>query len=234
MMSNAQKTTIKVLYKIILNENSVSEKMSLMSIEQKQVYQNTNNAFKDLALKLVSNFKLSTVILETKMNTGSAMDSKFAALKITKGRDWMYNIEDKTALFRVNYMGENISVSSDLYPYNWKISAETKKVNGYDCIKATTSSTYISRITNSPIVKNIDVWFAPKIPCVIAPNSLNGLPGLALEIIYDDFAIIVEKIDFDASDLINVDFYKIKTHFNNEADFLLFAKNKTTEIRNRK
>lgn len=57
---------------------------------------------------------------------------------------------------------------------NWKITEETKIINGYLCIKATTQEN-----PNNDFLSI--AWFCPKIPVGYGPLGFNGLPGLILE-----------------------------------------------------
>jgi len=62
--------------------------------------------------------------------------------------------------------------TQNLEIFNWKIHAETKKIEGYKVQKATTS--FAGR--------DYVAWFTPEIPISDGPYKFNGLPGLILEI----------------------------------------------------
>jgi GLPGLI family protein len=57
---------------------------------------------------------------------------------------------------------------------NWKITSESKQVEGYSCQKASTH--YRGR--------NYIAWFDPEIPISDGPYQFNGLPGLIISV-YD-------------------------------------------------
>lgn len=71
---------------------------------------------------------------------------------------------------------EPVSIKSFIYStdrpdFNWKISDETKTIEGLTCQKAVgfwKGRTYIA-------------WFAPDLPFSYGPWKLNGLPGLIIE-----------------------------------------------------
>jgi GLPGLI family protein len=57
---------------------------------------------------------------------------------------------------------------------DWKITSESKQVEGYSCQKASTH--YRGR--------NYIAWFDPEIPISDGPYQFNGLPGLIISV-YD-------------------------------------------------
>ena len=62
--------------------------------------------------------------------------------------------------------------SDTLHQFNWNITSEKKKIEAYNCLKATTifrGREYIA-------------WFTPEIPLSDGPYKFWGLPGLILEI----------------------------------------------------
>jgi GLPGLI family protein len=63
----------------------------------------------------------------------------------------------------------------------WNISEETKKINQYDCYKATCSFKG----------RNYSVWFTPDIQTGFGPIKLNGLPGLILEVSDDTKEVVL-------------------------------------------
>lgn len=85
--------------------------------------------------------------------------------------------------------------------YNWKITDETKIVNGYKVKKATTTSIELDK-SNNYYYGNVIAWFCPDLPIPSGPARYYGLPGLILELTYENFPdkYIVKRIDFENTD----------------------------------
>jgi GLPGLI family protein len=77
----------------------------------------------------------------------------------------------------------------------WSITQETKKIGKYVCFKAI-SHRKISK--DRPAVKTT-AWFAPVIPVSFGPEKFFGLPGLILEVYYNNISIKATKIFLNPS-----------------------------------
>ncbi|WP_445717214.1 GLPGLI family protein [Flavobacterium sp.] len=76
---------------------------------------------------------------------------------------------------------------------NWKLTNESKIIDGYTCYKATNE--YI--VDNGKIFKHpVIAWFCPQIPISIGPRGYGGLPGLILELQEWNSVFGVEKMEF--------------------------------------
>ncbi len=99
---------------------------------------------------------------------------------------------------------------TDIYPeLKWVVGNESKKIAGYNCIKATTS--YRGRKWNA--------WFAPDIAVPFGPWKLHGLPGIILEA-YDDTEMFIMRaavVEHVKSDLFDQDFKKLRNTYNKQA-----------------
>jgi GLPGLI family protein len=86
-------------------------------------------------------------------------------------------------------LGKNYIVEDTMAKINWKILNDIKEVAGHVCMKA-----YL----DEPIRKHkLVAWFAMDIPLSFGPEGYQGLPGMILELDYNDGAMIVmaDKID---------------------------------------
>ncbi len=86
--------------------------------------------------------------------------------------------------------GQKFLVEDTLKRMPWKLTGETKKIQNYDCMKAT----MINKANNQPIV----AWFTEAIPVPSGPAGFGGLPGLILEVDVNDGDMVYKttKIDF--------------------------------------
>ncbi|MDR5589059.1 GLPGLI family protein [Christiangramia sp. SM2212] len=82
------------------------------------------------------------------------------------------NREKNKIYYTQNIAGDWFLYEQNIDLFEWKISADTKSIKGYECQKATTSFKG----------RNYTAWFAPEIPISEGPYKFNGLPGLILEI----------------------------------------------------
>jgi len=80
----------------------------------------------------------------------------------------------------------------------WQITQDTKKIAGYDCVKALVN--FRGRVW--------EAWFAPEIPLSFGPWKLHGLPGLILEAYDTDrrYAMIASEIQYTTDDIFKKDF----------------------------
>ncbi len=99
------------------------------------------------------------------------------------------NTETQKQFDAFTMLGKNYVVEDTLAGMNWKILNDIKEVAGHVCMKA-----YIE-----PTIRKhkITAWFAMDIPISHGPEGFYGLPGLILELDYNDGAMVVsaDKID---------------------------------------
>ncbi|MFV0159251.1 GLPGLI family protein [Empedobacter falsenii] len=88
-------------------------------------------------------------------------------------KDLLKNLTTKEYFRNVKIMNKPYIVKDKLTEYNWQLSRETKKINGFDVKKATAIIDSTTTIT---------AWYAPTINVKDGPSMYNGLPGLILEV----------------------------------------------------
>ena len=99
-------------------------------------------------------------------------------VRLGKG-SFYYDREFNDLIYRRETYGETFLIS---YPETeWKVTNETKKINGYLCGKAITTIVENSRVKRT---STIIAWFAFDLPYNFGPNQFIGLPGLVLELNY--------------------------------------------------
>jgi len=82
--------------------------------------------------------------------------------------------------------------------YKWNITKDTKTIKGYLCKKATTNSIEVDP-EDSAYYGLVTAWFTEDIPIPTGPDRYCGLPGLILEIEYENSnkKTTVESIEFN-------------------------------------
>lgn len=92
---------------------------------------------------------------------------------------------------------------------NWKLTQETKIINGYTCYKAICEWEYETRSGNTGI-RSATAWYTPQIPFSYGPNGFQDLPGLILEIEQNGNKLVAKKIELFKENL-NISFPKTRT-----------------------
>lgn len=96
---------------------------------------------------------------------------------------------EKRSLF-MEMMGNSMLVTDSLVQRQWKITDKTRKIAGYECIRA---------IWQKDDTTRIYAWFTTDIIPTVGPESVQGLPGAVLGLAKEDgsvvyFATSVDKI----------------------------------------
>ena len=81
-----------------------------------------------------------------------------------------------------DFTGKKYLIEKELEPIGWKLTGESKSIQGYPCQKAT--------FHNEQQNQDIEAWFTPNIPCPSGPETFGQLPGLILELSIDKGSII--------------------------------------------
>lgn len=90
-------------------------------------------------------------------------------------------------------LGKTYIVEDSLYGFDWKIQNDLKEVAGHICMKAFVEDTLKKH--------KIVAWFAQDIPLSAGPERYFGLPGLILELDYNDGAMVITANRIDLKKL---------------------------------
>jgi GLPGLI family protein len=188
MQSHSQSGTIT--YNKKYNWANVASKMPYLSVEEKDRILLTWGSNKD--------YKGTDFILAF---TKSASVYKQKEKEENFGYSWgededvlVRNFDTRTTKDVRELLGKLYIIEGDIPKYKWKILNELKDVAGYVCMKAET----IDTVYNKPIT----AWFTDKIKVLSGPEGFGGLPGVILELNYnnDDINIIATKIELSDVD----------------------------------
>jgi GLPGLI family protein len=100
---------------------------------------------------------------------------------------WYYkNFNSNELLFNF-YSGKTFNGKDHLIPWDWKITQETKTINGFLCKKATSDA----------FGYFFTAWFTEDIPINAGPEKFDGLPGLILYVgtAHYEYAATAVKIE---------------------------------------
>lgn len=93
------------------------------------------------------------------------------------------NFEKQTLTELQEFAGKTYIIQDSLKAPKWKVLNQLKDIAGHICMKAETED----------LVKNqkIIAWFADDIPVSVGPERMYGLPGIILELDYNDGVSVI-------------------------------------------
>ncbi len=130
------------------------------------------------------------------------------------------NLKTNEKIKQTLTFGETFNIKMLYEQFNWKITTESKTINGYLCYKAVADYKEVNKVRNTIKTFNPEVWFAPSIPAPFGPIGLDGLPGLVLEGTFTNFVnFYAVKVNFDFKDDKSVLEKPTKGKFVSEAEY---------------
>jgi GLPGLI family protein len=146
---------------------------------------------------------------EEKLAAPSADDGFLITMSGGTGKTYK-NIKDKAQVTEEDLAGRDFLVTDSLKTWKWELKEETKKIGNYTCYKAVhidrataedlkkyeeankkqekATTTFFG--TDKPKDRITTVWYTPEIPVSQGPQDLWGLPGLILEVNFNNTMII--------------------------------------------
>lgn len=136
-----------------------------------------------IPLNLDFNDQESIFYADTQTNVGISNEPGYES--VIKSFNLFYKNEDsKMAIERV--IGEKTYlVKSKTSDVVWDITNEQKIIGDYTCIKATTTI-FDYHTFKGVYERTVEAWFTPSIALPLGPRNFGGLPGLILELTYDE------------------------------------------------
>ena len=169
-----------------LSDNDVTKE----AIEYRKYANNLNDILEHIEFELIFNDTVSSFkrikTLDSPINKSIDL-----AANIGEGRGIYYtNLNSKIIIQQANAFGSLFLIKSNLTDLNWKITKESKLINGKKCYKAVLIYNDKSKIETY-------AWFCPEIPFNFGPVGFGNLPGLILELSLDTgykfYAIKINK-----------------------------------------
>lgn len=114
----------------------------------------------------------------------------FSSQKIWNDSQFFYKLP------KVGYRAKETYLMKNPAQFNWEISNETKKIDGFVCYKATGS------IQSGNNTKPLIAWFCPDIPYSFGPLGIGGLPGLVLELNTQEATFGLKSLRLDENILV--------------------------------
>lgn len=98
-------------------------------------------------------------------------------IMIRETDDQVYSdLKNMTTTEQREFMSRMFLISTDLKRHQWKLTGQQKTIAGYPCQQAMNSDTSL----------HLTVWFTPLIPLSCGPGGFGNLPGMILEMNFED------------------------------------------------
>jgi GLPGLI family protein len=100
------------------------------------------------------------------------------------------NLATDQSVEQRDFQGKKYLIEDSIKVTPWKLGTDTKKILGYDCMKATYNDTTRKQ--------DITAWFTNDISLAAGPTNMGSLPGLILEVNINNGELIwtATKVDF--------------------------------------
>jgi GLPGLI family protein len=196
IISFSQNRNVYVSYKKDLSEYSIKNENK----EKQNIINSTLNDFKlssnSLRYNLIINDYESLFSLEENLVIDTDEKSlKFIVNAGDSGGDFYMNSITKETISSKSVFGETFNIISSLDSIKWELTSESKLIGNFKCYKALTTKV----VENSKGIFNhpVEAWYAPEIPFGFGPVSFGGLPGLIIEIQYQNVRFYVSTIELN-------------------------------------
>jgi len=225
---NSQVLEGKIVYEsnIIIDENVKTSNKSSTDFITEELKRSLNLSFeKKFELLIFDDMSLYEEVENVSLPSFNFFSiSEYANLKIF--RDFKNNVyKRQTDLF-----GKPFLIVDSISKLNWTLINEKNIIKGYECFMAKTTFEDIAFDNN---IKTFEViaWYAPSIPIRHGPDEFWGLPGLILEIEFNNIKIKASEIT-----LMTDESYKFKEPNKGKIvsldEYSLIKKEKLIEIKN--
>jgi len=171
-------TSGKVFYKkeIVFDENNTDPMYKSMNSSIKR-------SLEEMQYVLEFNTILSKFYLNPVMNSDINKLNRIALNSGNSNGTYYTNLSTRENIREADEFGELLLIiNSD---HNFRLTKETKEVNGYTCHKAVAEQVVkFSRISEAleDRTNTITAWYTLDIPVQFGPTDVFGLPGLVLEL----------------------------------------------------
>lgn len=146
----------------------------------REILSETNEKAEELDYILNFNTIESIFKVIEPMDFDGSMTTKLA-IQAADGQGVRYtNLKSREYLYQNEVFRENFLILNSLDSIQWKLTNQSKIINGYKCYKAETIKIVIS---SKEITSNtIEAWYAPELSLNFGPLGYAGLPGLIVQL----------------------------------------------------
>lgn len=189
----------KILYKVSMDQTIVDSVLSTVEMPElktylKQAFEKNSKTVPYITYELDFNKNESLFYSHKSMGSDGGLDLEKTIKNIGPGKYYL-NLKEGISLHEYEYVSTPFLVRFNYEDLDWKITQETKMINGYQCYKAVTQHT-----PDAGKEWKITAWFAPKLPFQFGPLVYGGLPGLVLELQQSYYTFTATQIDLSKKD----------------------------------
>lgn len=98
------------------------------------------------------------------------------------------NLNENRIVDSRDFMQKQFLIKGDIISKKWKITSKQKTILGYMCLSAN---------FQQDTTTNIEVWFAPQLAIQNGPGDYQGLPGMILEVNFNEGTRIIQATNID-------------------------------------
>ncbi len=171
----------------IVNQKNISSDLR-QGIQDLFDYQTKTIPF--LSYKLIFNEKESLFYLPNNMSNDNKLDLQTIARNVGVEGKYYIDQEEKTSYHQFEYISSKLIVKHSINQFDWKITKESKIINGYLSYKA-----IAYHKPDVGLGEKIIAWFTPNLPFQTGPLVYAGLPGLILELKQGYYIFTAENIN---------------------------------------
>jgi len=192
----------KVVYTISMNPisnklvDSILKKQKTRKHIEPYIRKMLQNSKDVKGVLLFSNVESLYVVEDKMKNEGTAMNLTYLA---AGAKSKYYSNSKEKDYFKKIEVGEVLRVEN--LPLKWKITQETKMMGSYQCFKAVAKQ----KVREDKPTRMVEAWFTPMVPVNFGPKEYFGLPGLILEVSYDQFFIKATSITLNPKEEIKIE-----------------------------
>jgi len=171
-------TSAVCTYRVVRNDKNIkiNKEDNELQVKSKTMLNKALEITEKFSYTLVFNKNESLYQIEDFLPIDGANNNLFNIARAFGGKGIFYqNKENNLVLEQSSVMANNFLITSDLFS-DWKITKETKKINGFLCYKA------VRKCETCPSRESESVWFTADIPVPFGTLGYGGLPGLIMEI----------------------------------------------------
>lgn len=189
--TRAQTNNFTAQYKVVLTLNKESKADKMMT----DMFGDFEKMAKQLDFTLSVNNDENLFFLEEKVYTNDEL-----AELVTLKSDYQGRVFLKDSILFTEIDSKNLNVKAILKKQlpEWELHNETKVIQGYTCLKATTTKVVQNKagLFTFPIT----AWYCPQINSSLGPIGYGGLPGLIFELRGNKYVYGLQKIAFNTVD----------------------------------
>jgi GLPGLI family protein len=193
IITNAQVTSGILYYKGFIVEDLIKNINEIKDKKLKSVLNDLNNNRQAIDFELYFNKEESLFSSTPKIDVENSLQYKIAVNFLKANSVYYYHLKNNHFIRKTEAYGEDFIINTP--NYKWNLSSEIKMIGNYICEKATT--THVIKNSKGTFYHEVIVWYSKQIKVPFGPLGFNGLPGIIVQIEFQNFRYVLSKIDLN-------------------------------------